>query len=562
MPRAEKIGRLAPRRGWLARAALVSALVVTASRTGAEARWRSASPRLREASDLGRAAPDTMRQVVVGLALRDRGGLDALLARAHDPASAEFRHFLTPAEFAAAHAPTAEAEAAVVAHLEANGLEITGRVPNRLLVAAAGTTTAVERAFGVELHDVMLDGRRHFAATTEPVLPARVAGYVAGVLGLDDLAEPRAHLRARPAAAPHAALGATCCHLGPADVASLYDLPAGGADGTGETLVIAGVYAWNDRDVAAFDTEWALPALPAGSEQVCTGGAGAPGCRFAGRQSMEVALDVELAHAVAPGARIVNYMAASPSLPDLAMAYDRIVADDPGHVVMTSWGVCEANVPPAAQEIEDQIFAAGSAVGQAWFAATGDSGSHDCRGERHARHRQLVTVDQPANSPHVVAVGGTTPRCSAGLDPADPTCSGYGGERAWRGSGGGASALFPRPAFQAGCGVPRGTGRLVPDVSLAANPRPGNYVALAGRWFVVGGTSAATAMWGGLFTRVAEQVGGPGPGAPARELYALCGGPAFHDVTRGSNGAYRARPGYDQVTGLGSPDVATLLTLY
>src|SRR4029077_7417784 len=131
-------------------------------------------------------------------------------------------------------------------------------------------------------------------------------------------------------------------------------------------------------------------------------------------------LDVELTHAIAPGARIVNYMAASASLADLAMAYDRIVADDPGHMLMHNWGTCEVNAPPAAQEINDQIFASGSAIGQAWFAATGDHGSHDCRGEPGG-HRRLVTVDQPANSSHLVAVGGTTPRCSGGLDPGDST---------------------------------------------------------------------------------------------------------------------------------------------
>jgi kumamolisin len=171
-----------------------------------------------------------------------------------------------------------------------------------------------------------------------------------------------------------------------------------------------------------------------------------------------------------------------------------------------------------------------------------------------------VTVDHPANSPHVVGVGGTTPACSAGFVPGNPACAGYGAETAWSGAGGGASDLFARPAFQTGCGVPAGTQRLVPDVALAANPTPGNYVASAGRWMIVGGTSAATAMWGGLFTRVAEQVGGAGTGAPGPTLYGLCGSPAFHDVTSGSNGAYVAGPGYDQVTGLGSPDVAALLS--
>ena len=69
-------------------------------------------------------------------------------------------------------------------------------------------------------------------------------------------------------------------------------------------------------------------------------------------------------------------------------------------------------------------------------------------------------------------------------------------------------------------------------------------------------------MWGGLFTRVAEQVGGSGPGAPGARLYALCGTAAFHDVAAGRNGAYAATPGYDPVTGIGTPVVSTLLAAY
>jgi kumamolisin len=522
---------------------LVVALLATAN--AAAAPWSSLSPRVRETTDLGRAATGARRRVVVGLALRDRTGLEAWLARAHEPMSAE--------EFAAAYGPTPEAEAAVVAHLEANGLTVTDRLANRLLVGAVGTTADVERAFGIELHDVRLGPTRHVTALAEPLLPDGVAEHVAGVLGLDDLAVPRPHLRARPAAA----IGTNCCHLGPADVASLYDIPDG-ADGSGETLVIAGVFAWSDDDVSAFDAEWGLPGLPAGSAQVCTGGLDAPGCRFRHKRSMEADLDVELAHATAPGARIVSYMAASPSLADLAVAYDRIVSDDPGHVVVTSWGTCELNAPPAAQAVDDEIFANASAIGQAWFAATGDEGSQDCRGEPHGHHR-AITVDHPANSPHVIGVGGTTPRCSAGFVAGDPACAGYGSESAWRGSGGGASAVFLRPAFQAGCGGPPGPGRLLPDVSLAADPRVGSYSAVAGRWFIVGGTSAATSMWGGIFARVVQRVG---PGPPGARLYALCGTAAFHDVTDGSNGTYSAGPGYDETTGLGSPDVRALMETY
>ena len=493
----------------------------------------------------------------MGLVLRDREGLETFLTDVQDRRSPRFGRFLTPEEFAATHAPTPVAEAAVIAHLEANGLTVTDRFPNRLLVGAVGPTAAVERAFDLEIHDVRLGRSPHFAAMGEPALPAGVAEHVAGVLGLDDLTPARSHLRARVTVSPLAALGRNCCHLGPADVAAFYDVPAS-PDGTGETVVIAGLYRWPDPDVSAFDAQWGLPDLPMGSGQICNGRPAAPTCRFNRRRSLEAALDVEYAHALAPGAQIVNYMSASRSFTDLALLFNRIVADNPGHVAVTSWGACEVNLPPALQQMDDEMFANANAIGQTWFAASGDHGSEDCRGDRNGHHR-AVTVDHPANSPHVIGVGGTTPACSSGLVPGDAACAGYGGESAWRGSGGGASALFARPAYQTGCDVPPGDRRLVPDVALEANPSPGNYVATGGHWFIVGGTSTAVAMWGGLFARVASQRGGVGSGSAGPHLYALCGTPAFHDVTTGSNGAYSAAPGYDPVTGLGSPDVRELL---
>src|SRR5439155_121526 len=123
--------------------------------------------------------------------------------------------------------------------------------------------------------------------------------------------------------------------LGPQDIAHLCnDGPT--YDGSGETIVIAGAYRWDDGDNTAFAAEWGLPALPAGSGQVCTGPAASAACQFSAQNSIEVALDVEYAHGVAPAARILNYMAKSTALVDFTAAYNRIVTDNPGHVVTTS----------------------------------------------------------------------------------------------------------------------------------------------------------------------------------------------------------------------------------
>src|SRR5439155_9569 len=134
---------------------------------------------------------------------------------------------------------------------------------------------------------------------------------VVGILGLDDLSAMHQHARpSQPVTGPNAALGSNCCHLSPNDLASFYDDSAS-YDGSAQTLVIAGAYAWRDSDNTTFSSMWGLPPLPAGSGQVCTGSKRSSGCAFSSQNSIEIALDVEYAHGTAPRARILNYMAAS-----------------------------------------------------------------------------------------------------------------------------------------------------------------------------------------------------------------------------------------------------------
>src|SRR5216110_216781 len=530
--------------------AVLAAGVAAAPATAAPGKSHSRSPHLKDAVDLGRAPASERHRVVVSLDVRDLDGLEAFLADVQDPASPRYLQFLSQAEFDALYAPTPAQEEAVVDHLRGAGLRVTERFPNRLLVGAAGSVAALERAFGVEIHRVERAGKRHYAALDEPSLPADMASYVVGVIGLDDLSERHPHVGSVvPAAAPRAALGSNCCHLSPNDVFTLYDNTAA-ASGAGETIVIAGAYAWRDTDNPAFNSQWGLPQLPAGSAQVGTGPSTSAGCAFSANNSIEIALDVEYAHGTAPAARILNYMAASTSFADFTTMYNRIVTDNPGHAVSTSWGACEVGISAATQKTDDNIFANANAIGQSWFAASGDNGSRDCS--------NLLGVDNPANSPHVIGVGGTRPACSSGLTSSSPACGGYGSESAWSGSGGGVSQVFARPAFQTGCGVPAGTRRLVPDVALEADTSPGNYVVENGSWWIVGGTSDAAPQWAGLAAALAQQRGGP-LGNPGALLYGLCGTAALHDVTSGSNGDYSAGVGYDLVTGLGSFHARNLL---
>jgi kumamolisin len=538
--------------------AVIAGISTWASLSEAVAYGRSSSlsPRLSETRLLAREDPAREHNVVVSLDLTNRDELESFLADVQNPASPNYRRFLTPEQFNSRYAPSPDAEQRLVDHLRANGLKVTRRFPNRLLVAAAGSVAALERTFSVELHTVSFRGEAHYAAINEPSFPDDLAPHVLGVVGLDDLVARHPHGRARrPAVAPHAALGGNYS-FSPNDLKVFYD-DSGSYDGSGQTIVIAGAYKWSANDVTNFDTQWGLPALPAGSNQVCTGGQTDPGCKidFSSDNSFEVTMDVESAHGIAPGAKILNYMAASTFSADFITMYNAIVTDNPGHVVTTSWGSCEAQTPAADQSIDDAIFANANAIGQSWFAASGDDGSRDC-GDH------VVTVDHPANSPHVMGAGGTSSVCSAGMIPGAPACAGYGFENGWSGSGGGVSQQFSRPAFQktTSCGVPSGTKRLVPDVSLQADPyTPGIFVFENGGWAIAGGTSDAAPQWAAIFAQLNQMVGGTGLGNPGALLYGMCDTNAFHDITAGSNGDYNAAAGYDLVTGLGSPDIANLL---
>jgi kumamolisin len=513
-------------------------------------------------TDLGLAPANFPVRIVVGLDLRDKADLEAFLADVSDPASPHFQHFLSQDAFNARYGPTPAEEQRVVDWLTASGFQVTERFPNRLLVGAVGDHAAVERAFGVRVHHVRWRGQDKYAVLQEPSFPADIAGFTTGVTGLDNLVEMRPRLRATRTVTPDAAQGSTCCHFSPNDLATFYTDTAG-YDGSGQTIVIAGAYAWNDTDLTTFNTQWGLPPLPAGSGQVCTGHAGIltflhPSCRFSTRNSAEISLDVEYSHGTAPAAIIRNYMAATPSGADFQVMYNRIVTDNPGHIVSTSWGSCEAETSTSTQMTNDNIFATGNAEGQSWFAASGDSGSKDCGGSSTA-----ITVDHPANSPHIIGVGGTSTTCLAGMTSSNPACVGYGSETTWSGSGGGKSALFPKPSYQAGCNVPADGQRDVPDVSLEADPKQyGNYIVSGGTWYSVGGTSGAAPQWAGFFAELNQKKGGSGLGHPGGRIYQLCGTAAYHDITSGSNGDYVAGPGYDLTTGVGTIEAATFLAAY
>jgi kumamolisin len=205
----------------------------------------------------------------------------------------------------------------------------------------------------------------------------------------------------------------------------------------------------------------------------------------------------------------------------------------------------------------DNAFKAAAAVGVTVCCASGDDGSSDGVGDGRAH------VDFPASSPHALACGGTHLVGSNGTIASEVVWNGgaQGGA-----TGGGVSDVFGLPSWQKTAKVPGSAnpggrrGRGVPDVAADADPATGYQVRVDGRDLVFGGTSAVAPLWAALVARMNQKLGEP-TGFLNPVLYdAATAKGALHDITKGSNGAYKATKGWDACTGLGSPDGRKILS--
>jgi subtilase family serine protease len=330
----------------------------------------------------------------------------------------------------------------------------------------------------------------------------------------------------------------------------------GGVTGNGAGQTIAIVDAFNDpnivADAAAFNTQFNLPQFnvaggPTFQVLGQTGTTTLPTINGQG-WDLEESLDVQWAHSIAPQANIILYESNTNNDSDMDAAVATAAANPAVSVVSMSWGEGEFQ----GEQSEDPfvLTPTGRTGGVTFLAATGDWNS---------------PAIYPAFSPDVVAVGGTSLSIQT-----DGT---YTSETVWShsgyGTGGGISQDESLPSYQDGLNGINGastTNRNVPDVSMDADPSTGVYVLDTyggGGWYQVGGTSLATPLFAGLVA-IANQGralnGQPSLNGLTQTLPTLYNLPSsdFHDITVGGNGTYNAAPGYDLVSGIGTP-IANLL---
>ena len=491
------------------------------------------------AATLGRTDP---KQVIsVSVIVRRKNSLDlrALSGQRVSRADFDAQYAADPASFEALRA---------FAHN--HGLtvdEATSNLSRRTLVLR-GPAQAMEQAFGVELHDYKeaKTKRRYHCFTGQMSLPEAHAPLVEAVLGLDTRPIARAHFRylknlkkrkKRKAAAPQPA------PFNPPQVAALYDYPTG-VNGAGETIGIIELGGgYNTSDITTYFGGLGI-APPTVVAVSVDGGTNAPG--DPNGADGEVALDIQVAGAIAPVARIAVYFAPNTDqgFIDAITTAVHDTANKPS-VISISWGGPESSWAQASLTALDNACQSAAALGVTITVASGDNGSSDgvSDGQNH--------VDFPASSPHVLACGGTE-LIGSGMAIASETVWNDGSQGG--ATGGGFSVLFPLPAWQTSAGI-AGSGRGVPDVAGDAAPESGFNILVDGQAEVVGGTSAVAPLWAALVALI-NQKKGTSVGLVNPLLYPAA--KDFHDITQGNNGAFKAGPGWDACTGLGSPDGAKL----
>lgn len=530
-------------------------LAGAASATTARLRVGSTTPLPYGALVTGRMVASSPVRVTVALEPQDPSALGALATAVSTPGSSQYGRFLTVPQFARRFGATPAHVAAVQAALRDEGLSVGSVGPNHLTIPVTGSAIQVERAFSVSLERVRApSGRIAYANEQAPTLPANIAGYVQGVVGLDSVTPPQpAGLskpelgerlssmarspRVSPRLSPRVATGgpqpcsaasllaqaqASASGLTADQVATAYqfgNLYGGGDFGQGQTVAVLEIDPTQASDVSSYQGCYGT-----GAAVNFVNVDGGPGAYTQGSSDDgEPSLDIEQIIGLAPKASVLVYQGSPNDASVLVDLLSAAVSQDQAKVISSSLGVCEALAGASAMSSENTLLQEAATQGQSFFDSSGDSGSNMCFQNTSGQNTSLSVID-PGAQPFATGVGGTTlyttspAGCSAGcyyvpgVSPVEGVWNdGYDGSRA-SGTGGGISSQWKMPSYQSGAPASLGVlnanssaapcaggstdCRELPDVSANADPDTGYVVFSNGGWTVTGGTSAAAPLWG------------------------------------------------------------------
>ncbi len=427
-----------------------------------------------------------------------------------------------------------------------------------------GRPRAIGAAFGVAIHDYRArrgpdPGRVFYASPQQPAIPPQLSGEVGG---LGRILSYTPYREGRPPTPP---LDVPDGGLLPNQLLTAYNvtpLSSAGYTGKGGTVVVFSFDGFDQQDMDSFADWFDLPRF---TPQVVGG--------MPDRRSGESTMDLQMIHAIAPDAKLVMVNArptvdGGPPYEKLGTLMESVDRQFPGAVWSFSigWG-CDRLLAAADLAPVRSALAKAHRNGTTAFDASGDLAGLDCRGGKNwsdPPSADDIGVDAVASLPEMTAVGGTTLSTDAN--------GRWLAEQAWydvpltQGTAGGASVLFDRPSWQdVGAEAGPADRRLVPDIAAVADPFTGVKFVFQQQVVVGGGTSQAAPVWAGLAAVInqvlADQNMGP-LGHVNPLLYQVARGsavPGFRGIDLGGNAISPSGPGYDMVTGLGSPNVENLV---
>jgi subtilase family serine protease len=585
-------------------------------------------PMARPENDAGRVPAGTKLQgisMVFSRSATQEADLQALIAAQQNPGSLLYHQWLTPDEFAArfglADADISKAQL----WLQQQGFSIEDISRSKNRIAFSGTVEQAEAAFGAELHYYTVNGKKEYAPAADISVPTALSSVVQTVTNLSTF-RPKPHVKLRtPQRAPKADFtsGQTGDHfLTPGDIATIYDIKAAynaGYTGTGQSMAVVGQSSIVLSDIENFESAAGLTKKDPTLVLVPNSGTAA----IVSGDEAESDLDLEYSSTIAQGASIYFvYVGNNPNYSvwdSISYAVDNRTAP----VIGTSYGECEAQLSSSEYSTLNGTLEQAASQGQSVVSAAGDDGSTDCYGITGLTKAQqeALAVDFPASSQYATGMGGSEfPAAdvsssntnywesASGSDVISSALS-YIPEQVWNddssseglsSGGGGVSTLTSRPSWQTGVtGIPSGSYRLVPDISLTASPNNAGFLYCSSDskstgvtgscsngfrdssdtyLTVAGGTSFDVPIFAGMVAIINQKLNSTGQGVVNPTLYKLAADPttyasAFHDITSVSNectagsaycstvGAseYPATTGYDEASGLGSVDFYNLL---
>jgi subtilase family serine protease len=505
------------------------------------------------AETTGAVSPRQRLKLAIHLPLRNQAELTQLLHDLYDPRSPSFHKYLSVSGFTQRFAVTAADYNTVVAWAKANGFSVTAKTPNRRLLAVEGSVATVNRAFHVKVNYYRspTTARSFYSPDREPTVVG-LSVPLLQITGMNNYVLPQSMLRRRAVEGATGIVSAT--GSGPAGEFLPSDMRAayygnGRLTGAGQTIGIFSFDGYLASDVQLYYSKTGMSSTVPIKNVLVGGFSGACTAVSSPTSSScddgEQVLDIVNAIGMAPGLKQILFYEGSSNTEIL----NQMATDNVAKVLSSSWGW-----NPADAASDDPIFQEFAAQGQSFLSASGDDGAFDGS-----------TYSFPGVDPYITQVGGT-----------ELTTTGRGGawsaETAWPQSGGGYVSGTPIPGWQQLTGVINSSNlgsttlRNSPDVAAESNfdnPTVVNGSFVTG----YGGTSFATPRWAGFLALVNQQSVANGKGTvgfinPALYNLGISSNysGALHDIAGGSNppatgggSGFNAVPGYDLVTGWGSP---------